>query len=189
MKKATLIYEPALQGYALKFDYDKDVLDFFKKIVPAGKRTVSTQTVGMFRNRRTGKDEPKVEWTWYFGEEYFDIVKHLFEAHRSFDLKIISREDVENLRKSQEEYRQNYVTTTQSYSIDDELRKFHSLVVSNGTSLDEVKNLTRDEALRYYRKAAFTYHPDRNRGDIVAEEKMTELNRTWSLLKEVYFTK
>lgn len=173
-KTARLIYEPSLQGYSLSFSYNKDIVEFIKKAIPSHKRTTSGPP----------------DWTWYFGSEYFDLIKLLFDGHREYTLTIVSEDEV---KKKLEEAQSNQSSWAPSqYSIDAELQKFYGLLsyvdTNNGASftLDQVKNLTRNEAVKAYRKAALVYHPDKNQGD---GSKMSELNSTWAILKEGYYIK
>lgn len=188
MKKATLIYEPALAGYSLKFNYDADVLLFFKKAIPSHLRKGERKVVGTYFDRRSGTEKQKTEWTWYFGEEFFDVVRLLFEGHRLYKLKIVSREDVERMQQQQQEA-SHYVSSTQQISIEDELKRFYALIPHNGTSYEQIKELSRSDAAKYYRQGAMVYHPDRNHGSIAASEKMAELNTVWNILKEAYYIK
>ncbi len=45
-------------------------------------------------------------------------------------------------------------------------------------------NATLDEIKRAYRKLAFLYHPDKNPGDRVAEQKFKKINEAYSILSE-----
>lgn len=173
MKQATLIYEPTLDAYSLKFDYDKPTHDFLKKVIPAHERTTSGPPT----------------WTWYFGRKYYDVVRTLLESGHKFKLTIVSEDEVRKLQEEQSRVRDTWQPTTQQYSLDEELRKFYALVPHNGTSYDEVRNMSRSDAQKLYRRGAFVYHPDRNNGSTSAATQMSELNRVWNLLKEVYYTK
>lgn len=174
-KEARLIYEEALQGYSLKFSYDKGIIEFIKKTIPSNKRTTSGPP----------------DWIWYFDASYFDIVKLLFDAHRDFKLTIVTKDEVEAMRQKHEQESQ-HVYRPQEYSIEVELKKFTDLlrllpnIVTNGNFTNEVKNWSRDEAIKAYRKAAMLLHPDRNGGD---GSKMSELNSVWGFLKEGYYIK
>jgi len=44
------------------------------------------------------------------------------------------------------------------------------------------KNSSADEIKKAYRNLAFKYHPDRNAGDKIAEEKFKEINEAYSVL-------
>lgn len=165
-KEARLIYEPSIQAYSLKFSYDQSIIDFVKKIIPAHKRTTSGPP----------------DWIWYFGEEYFDVIKTLFEGHCDYKLTIVTKDEVEDMLRKQEECRNTWRPA--EHSIDEELKKFANLT-GYTHQLTEVKNFTRDQALKVYRKACLYLHPDRG-GDAV---KMAELNNTWALLKEGYYIK
>lgn len=44
------------------------------------------------------------------------------------------------------------------------------------------KTATADEIKKAYREAAFKYHPDRNAGDAIAEEKFKKINAAYSVL-------
>lgn len=172
-KTARLIYEPSLQGYSLSFSYNKDIVEFIKKAIPSNKRTYDPAS-----------------YTWYFGSEYFDLIKLLFDGHREYTLTIVSEDEV---KKKLEESQSNQSSWHPAqYSIDAELQKFYELLsyvdTNNGASftLDQIKNLTRNEAVKAYRKASLVYHPDRNNGD---GSKMSELNSTWAILKEGYYIK
>lgn len=176
-KTARLIYEPSLQGYSLSFSYNKDIVEFIKKAIPSHKRTTSGPP----------------DWTWYFGSEYFDLIKLLFDGHREYTLTIVSEDEV---KKKLEEAQNNQSSWHPAqYSIDTELQRFSNLLVTgnvippmdnNQSLLDKIKNITKSEAIRLYRKAATVYHPDRNGGD---GSKMSELNSTWAILKEGYYIK
>lgn len=172
-KEARLIYEPSIQAYSLKFSYDQSIINFVKKIIPSHKRTTSGPP----------------DWIWYFGEEYFDFVKTLFEGLRDYKLTIVTKDEVENLRRKQEECRNTWRPA--EHSIEDELRKFETLLCpvdhigQNGDFSKELRNWNRSEAFKAYRRAALFYHPDRG-GDAT---KMAELNNTWALLKEGYYIK
>ncbi|NLC92193.1 MAG: DnaJ domain-containing protein [Treponema sp.] len=48
--------------------------------------------------------------------------------------------------------------------------------------LGVTKNATSDEIKKAYRKLAFEYHPDRNEGNAVAEEKFKEINAAYDVL-------
>lgn len=174
-KEARLIYEPALQGYSLKFSYDPGLVDFIKKVIPSHKRTTSGPP----------------DWIWYFPSEFFDIVKVMFEGHREFKLTIVTEEEVLNKIKEQEESSRSD-WRPREYSIEDELKKFYNILwplpINNGQglTLEQVKNYNKNEATKVYRKASMLIHPDRNGGD---STKMSELNAVWAILKEGYYIK
>ncbi|MBO7174881.1 MAG: J domain-containing protein, partial [Spirochaetaceae bacterium] len=44
------------------------------------------------------------------------------------------------------------------------------------------KTATADEIKKAYRDAAFRYHPDRNGGDVAAEEKFKQINAAYAVL-------
>lgn len=171
-KTARLIYEPSLQGYSLSFSYNESIVEFVKKAIPSHKRTYDPATK-----------------TWYFGSEYFDLIKLLFDGHREYILTIVSEDEV---KKKLEESQSNQSSWHPAqYSIDAELQKFwillkESKIWQENITLDGIKNITKDNALKWYRRAAMFYHPDRNNGD---GSKMSELNSTWAILKEGYYIK
>jgi len=168
---ARLIYEPSLQGYSLSFSYNEAIVEFVKKAIPSHKRTYDPTTK-----------------TWYFGSEYFDIIRTLFDGHRNYTLTIVTQAEVEQRIKETEEASQHQWAPAQ-YSIEDELKKFTELVsvYSDYISipLEVIKNMTKAEATKVYRKVAMKLHPDKN-GD---PKKMSELNSTWAILKEGYYIK
>ena len=171
-KTARLIYEPSLQGYSLSFSYNKDIVEFIKKAIPSNKRTYDPAS-----------------YTWYFGSEYFDLIKLLFDGHCEYTLTIVSEDEVK--KKLEEAQRTQSSWHPAQYSIDDELQKFIILLLpvtvgKNGDFTKEVKNWTKNDATKAYRRAAMFYHPDRNNGD---GSKMSELNSTWAILKEGYYIK
>lgn len=177
-KEARLIYEPSIQAYSLKFSYDQSIIEFVKHIIPAHKRTTSGPP----------------DWIWYFGEEYFDVIKTLFEGHREYKLTIVTKDEVEEMRRKQEECRNTWRPA--EHSIGKELQKFRDILVSIPgilplgsyeftTPMKIIENWNKVEASRAYRRAAIALHPDRG-GDAV---KMAELNNTWALLKEGYYIK
>jgi hypothetical protein len=170
-KTARLIYEPALQGYSLSFSYNAAIIEFIKKVIPSHKRTTSGPP----------------DWTWFFGSEFYPIVKTLFDGHPEYKLTIVTQAEVEEMQARQAETRSAWKPA--EFSIETELKKFHDLLWTVDTVDDvtpeDVKNWTRVEALRNYRRAAIHYHPDKG-GDSV---KMAELNNTWALLKEGYYIK
>jgi hypothetical protein len=172
-KTARLIYEPALQGYSLAFSYDAAIVEFIKKVIPSHKRTTSGPPA----------------WTWFFGSEYYDIVKTLFDGHSEYKLTIVTQAEVEEMQARQAETRNTWRPA--EFSIETELQKFESLLCPvdtkspNGDFSKELRNWSRVEATRNYRRAAILYHPDKG-GDPV---KMAELNNTWALLKEGYYIK
>lgn len=176
-KTARLIYEPSLQGYSLSFSYNKDIVEFIKKAIPSHKRTYDPTS-----------------YTWYFGSEYFDLVKMLFDGHREYTLTIVSENEVKKKLEESQQASQSSWHPAQ-YSIEDELQRFSNLLVTgniippidnNQSLLNKIKNITKSEAIRLYRKAATVYHPDRNGGD---GSKMSELNSVWAILKEGYYIK
>lgn len=172
-KTARLIYEPSLQGYSLSFSYNRDIVEFIKKAIPSHKRTTSGPP----------------DWTWYFGSEYFDLIKLLFDGHREYTLTIVSENEVK--KKLEEAQNTQSSWAPAQYSIDAELQKFVQLLLpvsigKNGDFDKEVKNWTKNDATKAYRRAAMFYHPDRNNGD---GSKMSELNSTWAILKEGYYIK
>jgi len=165
---ARLIYEPSLQGYSLSFTYNETIVEFVKKAIPSHKRTYDPATK-----------------TWYFGAEYFDIVKTLFDGHRNYTLTIVTQAEVEQKMREAEEASQHSWAPAQ-YSIEAELQKFASLLSNHViVPVDVVKNWSRAEAVKNYRQAAMKQHPDKG-GD---PAKMSELNSTWAILKEGYYIK
>ena len=170
---ARLIYEPSLQGYSLSFSYNAAIIEFVKKAIPSHKRTYDPATK-----------------TWYFGSEYFDIIRTLFDGHRNYTLTIVTQAEVEQkMREAEEASAHNWQPA--QYSIEDTLQQFVQLLLpvsidKNGDFDKEVKNWSKNEAVKAYRKAALFYHPDRNKGD---GSKMSELNSTWAILKEGYYIK
>lgn len=179
MKKCTIIYEPSLDGYSLKFDYDANALNFLKKVIPS--------------HLRTSSGPP--DWYWYFGRDFFEVVKTLFEGlqdkykRKMYEVRVVSEVEVKKLQEEQANASHSWTPSTRSVSIDEELHKFYDLVPHNGTSFDVVRNMSLDEAKKLYRKGANVYHPDRNNGSPSAASKMCELNEVWSLLKEIYYLK
>jgi hypothetical protein len=169
---ARLIYEPSLQGYSLSFTYNKTIVEFVKKAIPSHKRTYDPTTK-----------------TWYFGSEYFDIIRTLFDGHRGYTLTIVTQAEVEQkIREAEEE--SQYSWAPAQYSIEDEIKKFTLLLCDVKTldtwiGIDVVKNWDKVTATKMYKKAARWFHPDTG-GDA---SKMSDLTSTWSILKEGYYIK
>jgi DnaJ-like protein len=177
-REATLIYEEAIASYCFQFTkgFNKSVIDIIKAGIPTNERTT------------TGPPERK----WYFAEKYFNLVKLALDG-AGFTIKIITKEDIEKLRqeqaKHQEEAKQYYMKPA-GVSIDEELQKFYKLIVPPEIcpiiNFEQIKNWTKTEAVKAYRRAAMFYHPDRNPN---AAKQMSELNSTWAVLKDAYYIK
>jgi hypothetical protein len=182
MREATLIYEESIQSYCFQFTkgFNKSVVDIIKAGIPTNERTT------------TGPPD----WKWYFAEKYFNLVKLALDG-AGFKIKIITKEDIEKLRqeqaKHQEEAQQYYIKTV-GISIGDELQKFRDLLLKANilkvdpplTPMRVIENWNKEEAIRFYRKAAQFYHPDRNPQYAAS---MSELNSTWAVLKDAYYIK
>lgn len=176
-KTARLIYEPSLQGYSLSFSYNKDIIEFIKKAIPSHKRTTSGPP----------------DWTWYFGSEYFDLIKLLFDGHREYTLTIVSEDEVKKKLEESQQASQSHWAPAQ-YSVGDLLQKFRDLLLRANvihvdpplTPMKVIENWTKDEATRFYKKAAVKLHPDLNNGQDVG---MSDLTSTWAILKEGYYIK
>ena len=59
------------------------------------------------------------------------------------------------------------------------MRDYYEILgVQKGANSDDIK--------KSYRKIAMKYHPDRNQGDIDAEERLKKINSAYSILKTLY---
>lgn len=156
-----IIWDEHKKAYKFTFPYNKQFIDIFKKLVPSSNR-----------EWRPG------EKCWYFTEDWLPKIKILVKGAWPYDEAFIFE------KSKVEEYESAYSgTNANAASVDTQsyISNFAALV---GIQTSEVNTGEYNNLLKFYRKAALKYHPDRNGGD---SSKMSELNMIWNYLKEYYF--
>ena len=167
MNKVEMIWKPDLGAYQVRFPYDKTMIEFLKSKIPSGYRTPDYDENGKFRFWLIDKD---------YAEALLDILKIKF---KNIPFTVITKEKVDEFNQGSH----LTIQTDPNISLRIFAKLLHDAGVTNGTEPEWTK-LTILEVTKLYRKAAMYYHPDRN-PQLAAE--MSNLNKAWSELKEVYW--
>lgn len=180
MKKASFQYEASVDAYKVNFsfrNYKRDlegVINFIKTSVPSAERTYDPKT-----------------YTWYINEKYYaPLIQVLLSLGWDCDTKI-SKKQFEDFKKKQEEAAKaaGHSYQTRQRDKNEELSIFREILSNVGITTNGLENLSLDEAKKLYRRAAILLHPDRNKDNPIAAEKMSILNSTWTFLQEGYYIK
>jgi predicted nucleic acid-binding Zn ribbon protein len=98
--------------------------------------------------------------------------------------------DLEQLRKKIKQTREPRRTNAQSHQPQPPKGKVSTLDLSTALQLLQLShNTSLDEVNRSFRTLATRYHPDRNQGDPIAEERFKKLNQAFLLVKMYLRTK
>lgn len=175
MKKASFQYEASIDAYKINFsfrNYKRDlegVINFIKTSVPSADRTYDPKT-----------------YTWYINEKYYDpLIQVLSSLGWDCDTKI-SKKQFEDFKKKQEEAAKaaGQAFSTRTRDKNEELSIFREILSNVGITTNGLENLSLNEAKKLYRRAAILLHPDRNKDNPIAAEKMSILNSTWTFLQD-----
>jgi hypothetical protein len=187
MPKATLSYEalttdndgiPTEGAYKLKLEgnfknHIEPIVKFIKASIPSSDRTYDPNT-----------------YEWAFHERYWPLMEQAFKGSHFQVQFTVRKEDFVELKRKQAEWAkqagQNF--QVKQYPVEADIMIFSNLIdkVGNGSNLGTIRDWTRQEAEKAYKKAIRFFHPD------LHPERASEassLNEVWSRLKEGYYIK
>ena len=161
----SFIWDASVQAYRLNLSWDgkttENIISVIKGFIPSGERDYDPSTK-----------------TWWVKESYFEGIKKVILTYYP---------NAHVVEKSDETWQSNFGKSSLP-SETDLTFKFTKLI----SEAEILPPALPCPAIRWefipiqklYRKAALFYHPDRN-PDFAS--KMSELNETWTLLKQIYF--
>jgi hypothetical protein len=189
MPKATLSYEALTSdqdgnvtegAYRLKLEgnfkqHIEPIVIFIKASIPSSDRTYDPNT-----------------YEWFYHEKYHDLMKHALSGSRFTLSYTITKEQFTELKRKQDEWAKQAGQTfqTKNYDTDNDIIKFAAFLAeaSEGAfgSIEEVKNLSKETATNFWKKALRFFHPDLHPERAA---QASELNEVWTRLKEGYYIK
>lgn len=175
-----LLDEQSGEGaYKLKLEgnfkhHIEPMVQFIKKFVPSADRTYDPTS-----------------FEWHYHERWQDIMLQAFKAGNWYVDYVISKEQYADLKRKQDEFARQagQQFQTRQVPIEEDLQMFEKLLapISNGDAdFLELKNWSREQAIRAWKRALRFYHPDLHPE---RASQASQLNEVWGRLKEGYYIK